>query len=128
MKLRTLSAVLTLAAALVAGASDIAAIDAESLRKRLQSNDKPLVVDVREPAEFDAGHIREALLVPLGTVANGLGDVAKDREIVLVCRSGRRSAKAHGILAAKGYTKLVNLEGGMLSWEKLGYPVEKKNQ
>ena len=104
----------------------IATTTAETLQKRLQSNAKPLVVDVREPAEFDSGHIAGARLAPLGTVESDLADVKKDQEIVLVCRSGRRSAKAYEALAARGYTNLLNLEGGMLAWEKLGYPEVKK--
>lgn len=98
---------------------------APELQERLKSAKKPLVVDVREPSEFDSGHIDGALLAPLGSVDKGLPGVEKDREIVLVCRSGRRSAKAQEILAAQGYTRLQNMEGGMLAWEKLGYPTVK---
>jgi phage shock protein E len=88
---------------------------------------KPLVVDVREPDEFEAGHIREALLAPLANVEKDLASVPKDREIVLVCRSGRRSRIAAKMLSERGYTKLWNMEGGMLAWQKLGYPVVKKD-
>lgn len=106
---------------------EIATITAEALEARLRATDgKPLVVDVREPAEFDAGHIASALLAPLGNVEAQLASVPKDREIVLVCRSGRRSASAYRRLAERGYTRLLNMDGGMLAWEKLGYPVEKK--
>jgi rhodanese-related sulfurtransferase len=98
---------------------------APEVQERLKSPAKPLVVDVREPSEFESGHINGAVLVPLGSVEKGLPGVDKDREIVLVCRSGRRSGKAQEILAAQGYTKLQNMEGGMLAWEKLGYPVVK---
>ena len=105
----------------------IQTISAEALRQRLTAEGtKPLIVDVREPAEFDAGHIEEATLVPLATTDQALTDVAKDREIVLVCRSGRRSAKAYAILAARGFTSLKNMEGGMIAWERLGYPVARK--
>ena len=100
---------------------------AEGVHQRLQSEaEKPLVVDVREPDEFEAGHIREALLAPLGDVEKQLAGVPKEREIILVCRSGRRSGIAAKALAERGYSKLWNMEGGMLAWEKLGYPVVKK--
>ena len=123
-----------LAAALIAcgtGADDAATADpktatitAEALHQRLQANDaKPLVVDVREPHEFTAGHIDGAQLAPLGGVVRDLGSVEKDREIVLVCRSGNRSGKAQKLLAERGYTSLRNMEGGMLAWEKRGHPV-----
>ena len=105
----------------------VATISAEALNARLKaSENKPLVVDVREQGEYDEVHIQDALLAPLGSVAQGVAEVPKDREIVLVCRSGRRSAKALEVLAATGYTRLSHLEGGMLAWEKAGYPVVKK--
>lgn len=102
-------------------------ITVEALQKRLAEKEKlPLVVDVREPHEFDAGHIEGAMLAPLGNVTASLDGIAKDREIMLVCRSGRRSAKAQELLAARGFTSLSNVEGGMLAWEKAGYPAVKK--
>jgi len=108
-------------------ADEVSLMTAETLRARLAAADgKPLVVDVREVEEFAAGHIAEAQLAPLGNVEESLADIAKDREIVLVCRSGRRSGIAAERLAAKGFTRLWNMEGGMIAWEKLGYPVEKK--
>jgi rhodanese-related sulfurtransferase len=107
-------------------ATEIALIKPETVHARLQSKDaKPLIVDVREPHEFEAGHIDGALLAPLAAVKEKLAGVPKDREIVLVCRSGRRSGKAWETLTAAGFTKLWNMQGGMLAWEKLGYPVKK---
>lgn len=106
-------------------ADEPATITPEALRDELASKEKPLVVDVREPDEFNAGHIAEALLAPLAKVEQELETVAKDRDIVLVCRSGRRSGIAAQKLAARGYTRLRNMEGGMLAWEKLGYPVKR---
>ncbi|HEU5161764.1 MAG TPA: rhodanese-like domain-containing protein [Thermoanaerobaculia bacterium] len=126
-----LAVVLSACGARGTGAGDDAATDpktatitAEALRQRLQSDEvKPLVVDVREPHEFTQGHIEGARLAPLGRVIEDLGGVEKDREIVLVCRSGNRSGKAQKLLAERGYTSLANMDGGMLAWEKQGYPV-----
>lgn len=99
-------------------------ISVAALHERLQSGaPKPLVVDVREPSEFAEGHIAEAQLVPLGTVEDGLANVPKDREIMLVCRSGRRSGLAQDRLAQRGYTNLTNVEGGMKAWEGAKLPV-----
>jgi rhodanese-related sulfurtransferase len=113
--------------ALSAAADDIATMTAETLRQRLAATEgKPLVVDVREVDEFEAAHIAEAQIAPLGKVEESMANIAKDREIVLVCRSGRRSGLAYKRLAAQGFTRLWNMEGGMIAWEKLGYPVEKK--
>lgn len=121
------AAALAIACGATAEEEKIRTATAETVRQRLESEAaRPLIVDVREPDEFEAGHIREALLAPLGNVEKELSSVPKDREIVLVCRSGRRSGKAYEILAASGYTNLWNMEGGMLAWQKLGYPVVRK--
>jgi rhodanese-related sulfurtransferase len=107
-------------------AADIRTVAPEALRQELQSKSAaPLVVDVREPSEFAEGHIEGALLAPLAEVEKGVAKVAKDRSIVLVCHSGRRSAKAYERLAAEGYRALRNLDGGMMAWEQRGYPVVK---
>jgi rhodanese-related sulfurtransferase len=109
-----------------AGAAPQAEITAGELHERLQSaGEKPLVVDVREPDEFEAGHIAGAQLAPLATVAEDLRSVDRNREIVLVCRSGNRSGKAQRALAARGFTSMRNMTGGMIAWEKRGYPVVK---
>lgn len=101
-------------------------IEAEALRARLSSEEpQPLVIDVREPDEFETGHIEGALLAPLGNVEQDLESIHREREIVLVCRSGRRSEAAYKALTARGFTGLSHLAGGMLAWEKLGYPVVK---
>lgn len=103
-----------------------ATISAQALHQRLTAQQpKPLVVDVREPHEFRAGHIEGAQLAPLGTVENALATVPPDREIVLVCRSGNRSGQAQRRLAKRGYTNLRNMEGGMLDWADRGLPVVK---
>jgi rhodanese-related sulfurtransferase len=103
-----------------------AKITAEALHQRLQSQDeKPLVVDVREPHEFEAVRIDGARLAPLGSVVASLQDVDKDREIVLICRTDNRSGKAQRLLAARGYARLQFVEGGMVAWQKHGLPVVK---
>lgn len=103
---------------------EVATITVDALRDQLQSAEsKPLLVDVREPNEFEAAHIAEARLAPLGNVEKDLSNVEKDREIVLICRTGNRSGKAYRRLAAQGYTNMRNVEGGMQAWEKKGYPV-----
>jgi rhodanese-related sulfurtransferase len=100
-----------------------ASITVQDAAQKMKAADKPLLVDVREPSEWDEVHIDGARLAPLGKVDSELADVDHNREILLVCRSGRRSAKAQQLLATKGFTKLTNVEGGMLAWEKAGLPV-----
>ncbi len=85
-----------------------------------------LVVDVREPDEFDGplGHIRGALLAPLGGLATEASGIPKDKPIVTVCRAGGRSAQAINILQKAGFTDVANLAGGMLRWRADGLSVE----
>lgn len=79
-----------------------------------------LLLDVREPAEWAAGHAPDALHVPLGSLD---GDrLPGDRRIVAVCRSGHRSAHAALALRAWGYDAM-NLDGGMQAWAAAGLPV-----
>ncbi|MBI1397015.1 MAG: MBL fold metallo-hydrolase [Betaproteobacteria bacterium] len=84
------------------------------------------LVDVREPAEYSGplGHIRGARLIPLGELVGRSRELAQDRPIVTVCRSGARSAQAVVILQKSGYREVANLSGGMLRWRASGYPVE----
>ncbi|NTU85325.1 MAG: rhodanese-like domain-containing protein, partial [Chloroflexales bacterium] len=73
--------------------------------------------DVREPREFHQGHIPEAILLPLDEILRVPADLPRGRPIVLVCRSGRRSARAAAVLASQGYDGMRILAGGMLTWE-----------
>ena len=84
-----------------------------------------LVLDVREPGEFDSvlGHIAGALLLPLGELGGKLDSLPRDRPVVAVCRSGARSARATQMLEQAGL-RVANLAGGMLRWRAQGLAVE----
>ena len=82
-----------------------------------------LALDVREPDEYAAGHVAEARLLPLGQVGARLGDLPRNRTIVVVCRSGRRSAEATRLLLGAGFADVHNLTGGMIAWRQAGLPV-----
>ena len=89
---------------------------------------RPAIIDVREPREYagELGHIRDAHLIPLGTLARSLRDSStKTTPTVTVCRSGGRSAQAVVILEKAGFTKTANLAGGMLSWNEHRLPVQR---
>jgi rhodanese-related sulfurtransferase len=81
------------------------------------------VVDVREPSEWAAGHIAGATLVPLGSLATSLAKVPRDRQVVVVCRSGNRSAQGRDILLGAGYQSVTSMAGGMNAWSSAGNPV-----
>jgi rhodanese-related sulfurtransferase len=84
------------------------------------------VVDVREPAEFDGplGHVPGAKLLPLGSLSGQIEQLKKDQPLVVVCRSGARSAQATVLLGKAGFDKVANLSGGMLRWRAQRYSVE----
>jgi glyoxylase-like metal-dependent hydrolase (beta-lactamase superfamily II)/rhodanese-related sulfurtransferase len=84
------------------------------------------IVDVRERDEFDGplGHIRESKWIPLGELLARLDELARDRPVVTVCRSGARSAQAVVLLSKSGFTDVANLAGGMLRWRAEGHRAE----
>jgi sulfur dioxygenase len=84
------------------------------------------IVDVRERDEFAGplGRIRGATLIPLGELAGRLDELARDRPVVAVCRSGARSAQASVLLSKSGFDSVANLAGGMLRWRAEGHPVD----
>ena len=83
------------------------------------------ILDVREPAEFEGplGHIKGAILIPLGELAERAQELAGDRPIVALCRAGSRSAQATVILRQAGFNDIANLNGGMLRWRAEGHAV-----
>ncbi len=83
----------------------------------------PLILDVREPEEFALGHLPGARLLPLGDVLEGAAQLPRDRAILLVCRSGRRSSRALRALLDTGLSDVQNLRGGLLSWRAAGRPL-----
>jgi sulfur dioxygenase len=96
---------------------------------RLQASPAPILLDVREPEEFvgELGHIAGSLLVPMDALQHRLPKLAGyvDREVIVVCRAGARSASAGAILRQAGFTQVYNLGGGMLEWVSAGLPVQK---
>jgi hydroxyacylglutathione hydrolase len=87
------------------------------------AGDGPTVIDVREPYEVRAGRIPGALHVPLGRLAQAVSELDPEREYVLVCASGARSAAAQAYLHRHGFHKVHNLAGGMMLWQAAGRPV-----
>ena len=95
--------------------------------KQAQSMSKQgaLLLDVREPEEYSAIHAPNAKLIPLGQLNARLQEIAayKDKPIVVMCRSGRRSAQAVSLLQEAGYSQVSNVKGGIQEWEKNGLEV-----
>ncbi len=92
--------------------------------QELLDNHDPLVIDVREPDEYHHGHFPEARLLPLSHLLTSQPDLPRDRPILIICRTGRRSKRAMRFLIDLGYTDLQCLKGGILSWKALDLPLE----
>ena len=104
------------------------------LEERIQENPDLLIVDVREPGEFDAMHIRGSLSVPRGVLESAAEwdyeetepelVQARDREVVVVCRSGYRSVLAAHSLQVLGFKDVVSLKTGLRGWKDYEQPLE----
>lgn len=81
-----------------------------------------VLVDVREPEETATGRAESVVTIPLGELAQRLGELSLDATIVVACRTGNRSSVAARALNAAGYDA-VNLDGGMLAWQDAGLPI-----
>lgn len=94
-----------------------ARISPQELWQQLRSSTPPLVVDVREPREFQRAHIPTAQSYPLLQILTGAAPAAPEDHLVMVCRTGRRSARAAQALAQRGFGNLTVLDGGLTAWE-----------
>jgi len=94
---------------------------------QLINHKNALVLDVREEDEYKAGHVLNSKLIPLGKLKGRISELEKyrDRAIVVVCRSGVRSATACATLGKQGFTQAYNLSGGVNAWQKANLPLEK---
>ncbi len=103
----------------------VPAIDVTQLRQRLNAEPAPFLLDVREPWEYQEGHVPGAQLIPLGELEQRVNEVPRDRPVLAICHSGQRSLAAAGYLQQLGYTSVSNVDGGTAAWIQRGYPVDK---
>jgi rhodanese-related sulfurtransferase len=95
------------------------------LKQKLDSKENIQFIDCREQAEWNEAHIAGATLLPLSEIETKYENILKDKnaQIVIHCRSGKRSMNACMFLLSKGYSHLTNVEGGIISWSQEGFPV-----
>ena len=91
-------------------------ISAKELAARIKAGEDLRVIDVREPHEQEISRLEGAEMIPLGQVASRLSELDSAEEIVLICKSGTRSARALEILISAGFKKVKNLKGGINAW------------
>jgi rhodanese-related sulfurtransferase len=92
------------------------AITVAQLAEKLKGPQPPLLIDVREPDEYEFCRIPSARLLPLGEIQSWARELDPQAEIVLQCHTGMRSAHAASYLARLGFTRVYNLEGGIDAW------------
>ncbi len=107
-----------------ASSPEVPTVDAEEAH-RLHEDGTAIIVDVREPFEWEEARIPGATHIPLGELGDRVGEIPEDRTVILQCRSGARSAEACAHLLQVGLEDVCNLEGGLLAWHRAGFPVER---
>ncbi|MBP2667763.1 MAG: sulfurtransferase [Firmicutes bacterium] len=90
--------------------------------QRLWQNKEAIIIDVRTPGEYRDGHIPGVVNIPLDELEKRMNEVPKDKKVVLICRTGNRSAQGTQLLRSKGLQNVFNSTGGMSTWKG---PVEK---
>jgi rhodanese-related sulfurtransferase len=108
---------LVAAPALAAPARNISAADAWNL---LRQNKRVYILDVRTPGEYLQARLEGAQLIPIDQILRRLGELPKDRPILVYCAVGARSAQVAGYLAQQGYPEVFNLYGGISAWQLRG--------
>uniref|UniRef100_A0A831UEU0 Rhodanese-like domain-containing protein n=1 Tax=Geobacter metallireducens TaxID=28232 RepID=A0A831UEU0_GEOME len=113
--------ILALAATvLAAGHRDIRSGEAKSL---LAAKKNAFLLDVRTPAEFRQGRLQGAVLIPISEVERRLGEIPRNRPVVVYCAVGSRSGLVAGFLAQKGYREVYNMADGIVGWYRNGFPI-----
>lgn len=107
------------------GYVNIIPTEAQTLIQDHQGDASFVILDVRDPDEFAAGHIDNAVnrcLNCVSSFAESVADLDRSHTYLVYCRSGRRSATASGVMAAEGFTNVYNMTGGFAQWQSLGLP------
>jgi rhodanese-related sulfurtransferase len=99
--------------------AEISVVEAD---RRVASGDV-LLIDVREADEWRRGHAPGATHIPLAQLSARLSTLPRDRDILLICRSGNRSSVAQDLLTRAGFERAINVQGGMIAWQRHGLPV-----
>ena len=95
------------------------------LHRRMEENPQLLILDVRQPGEWNAGHIEGALHITGAELPSRIEDVPKDRAVATICGSGFRSSVSASLLMHYGHKQVYNVLGGMTAWKAAGLPVSR---
>ena len=96
--------------------SSLPEISPQELKQKLDANESVLLLDVREPSEYDIVHLEDAQLIPLNTLPHHVDSLPSDQEIIVYCHHGQRSLYAVAYLQQNGFDEAKNLIGGIDQW------------
>jgi adenylyltransferase/sulfurtransferase len=102
------------------------AVTVEELKAKIDKGEALAIVDVREPREWDICRIEGATLIPLGELPQRMEELDREREMVVLCKMGGRSAQAVAFLRQQGFEHVHNLDGGILAWIDRVDPTQRK--
>lgn len=100
-------------------------LSVNQLYDKIASREALNLIDVREYPEFAAAHLSSAMLIPLGELERGAGEIDRKLPTYVICQTGRRSAEAQSKLLSLGFAEVKNVAGGIAAWRRAGYPVER---
>jgi len=103
----------------LSGVKSMSAADYMSFREQ-----EHVLLDVRSAGEWESGHASQAIHIALGEIGSRMSELPKDKDLVVVCASGNRSAMAATKLAKAGFEPVYNFSGGMGAWQSAGLPMK----
>jgi len=96
--------------------NNIKEISVQELNKKIQDNDNFILIDVRETYELKISKIAEAIHIPMNTISDNLNQLDSTKSVIIMCKSGGRSAQVCEYLKNQNYMNVYNLKGGIISW------------
>lgn len=112
---------LTVSVALAVGPTNITSVQAKNLIAKKAGT---VLLDVRTPDEYRQARLKGSVLIPMGELTRRLGEIPRDRPVLVYCAVGSRSASVASFLASKGYREVYNMSDGIVGWYRNRLPIE----
>ena len=93
----------------------------DEAKSLIESKPDLVILDVRTPSEYEDGHIKDAINIPVDELEGRLGELDPGDELLVYCRTGNRSTRAVRLLEENGFTKILHMDGGVVAWGEAGY-------
>lgn len=123
-KLCAVLLIVTLTAA-VAFASAVKPLSVKDAKTLIDKTPNLYILDVRTPDEFKQARMKNSVLIPVSDLEKRVGEVPKNRPVLVICAVGARSKPASDLLVSKGYKEVYHLNDGLVGWYRAGLPVER---